>query len=89
MILTSENINAAKNKINFPSELFIGGIFKVNNVMQIRWGTSTRKGDHDIQSVLPKQVVPKKDKPKDSQDEPPGQKPEESENGLPETIFQG
>ena len=29
------------------------------------------------------------DKPKDSQDEPPGQKPEESENGLPETIFQG
>ena len=47
------------------------------------------KGDHDIQSVLPKQVVPKKDKPKDSQDEPPGQKPEESENGLPETIFQG
>ena len=29
------------------------------------------------------------DKPKDSQDEPPGQKPKESENGLPETIFQG
>ena len=29
------------------------------------------------------------DKPKDSQDEPPGQKPKESDNGLPETIFQG
>ena len=29
------------------------------------------------------------DKPKDSQDEPPGLKPKESENGLPETIFQG
>ena len=33
-------------------------------------------------------VIPE-DKPKDSQDEPPGQKPIESENGLPETIFQG
>ena len=28
MILTSENINAAKNKINFPSELFIGGKYQ-------------------------------------------------------------
>ena len=33
-------------------------------------------------------VIPE-DKPKDSQDEPPGQKPKESDNGLPETIFQG
>jgi len=33
-------------------------------------------------------VIPE-DKPKDSQDEPPGQKPEESKNGLPATIFQG
>ena len=33
-------------------------------------------------------VIPE-DKPKDSQDEPPGQKPKESENGLPATIFQG
>ena len=34
-------------------------------------------------------IVTPKDKPKDSQDEPPGQKPKESENGLPATIFQG
>ena len=33
-------------------------------------------------------VIPE-DKPNDSQDEPPGQKPKESDNGLPETIFQG
>ena len=33
-------------------------------------------------------VIPE-DKPKDSQDEPPGQKPKESKNGLPATIFQG
>jgi len=35
-----------------------------------------------------KNMIPE-DKPKDSQDEPPGQKPKESNNGLPETIFQG
>ena len=35
-----------------------------------------------------KLVIPE-DKPKDSQDEPPGQKPKESKNGLPATIFQG
>ena len=35
-----------------------------------------------------KLVIPD-DKPKDSQDEPPGQKPKESKNGLPATIFQG
>ena len=34
-------------------------------------------------------TIIKPDKPKDSQDEPPGQKPKESDNGLPETIFQG
>ena len=34
-------------------------------------------------------IVTPKDKPKDSQDEPPGQKPKESKNGLPATIFQG
>ena len=34
-------------------------------------------------------IVTPEDKPKDSQDEPPGQKPKESDNGLPETIFQG
>jgi len=34
-------------------------------------------------------IVTPEDKPKDSQDEPPGQKPKESENGLPATIFQG
>ena len=34
-------------------------------------------------------IVTPEDKPKDSQDEPPGQKPKESNNGLPETIFQG
>ena len=33
-------------------------------------------------------VIPE-DKPKDLQDEPPGQIPKESENGLPATIFQG
>ena len=35
-----------------------------------------------------KNVIPE-DKPKDSQDEPPGLNQKESENGLPETIFQG
>ena len=34
-------------------------------------------------------IIKPEDKPKDSQDEPPGQKPKESDNGLPETIFQG
>jgi len=34
-------------------------------------------------------IVTPKDKPKDSQDEPPGQKPKESKDGLPATIFQG
>ena len=42
------------------------------------------KDDHGIQSVKPPE-----DKPKDSQDEPPGLNQKESENGLPETIFQG
>jgi len=39
--------------------------------------------DNETKNVIPK------DKPKDSQDEPPGQKPKESKNGLPATIFQG
>ena len=39
--------------------------------------------DNETKNVIPE------DKPKDSQDEPPGLKPKESENGLPETIFQG
>ena len=39
------------------AELFIGGIFKVNDVMQIRWGTSTRKGDHDIQQGLLQSIL--------------------------------
>ena len=34
-------------------------------------------------------IVTPEDKPKDSQDEPPGQKPKESKDGLPATIFQG
>ena len=34
-------------------------------------------------------IVTPEEKPKDSQDEPPGQKPKESKNGLPATIFQG
>ena len=41
-----------------------------------------------IETPNDKIVIPE-DKPKDSQDEPPGQKPKESENGLPATIFQG
>ena len=41
-----------------------------------------------IETPNDKIVIPE-DKPKDSQDEPPGQKPEESKNGLPATIFQG
>ena len=41
-----------------------------------------------IETSNDKIVIPE-DKPKDSQDEPPGQKPKESENGLPATIFQG
>ena len=39
--------------------------------------------DNETKNLIPE------DKPKDSQDEPPGLKPKESENGLPETIFQG
>ena len=39
--------------------------------------------DNETKSEIPK------DKPKDSQDEPPGLKPKESKKGLPETIFQG
>ena len=39
--------------------------------------------DNETKNVIPE------DKPKDSQDEPPGQKPKESKNGLPATIFQG
>ena len=41
-----------------------------------------------IETQNDKIVIPE-DKPKDSQDEPPGQKPKESKNGLPATIFQG
>ena len=41
-----------------------------------------------IETLNDKIVIPE-DKPKDSQDEPPGQKPKESKNGLPATIFQG
>jgi len=41
-----------------------------------------------IETSNDKMVIPE-DKPKDSQDEPPGQKPKESKNGLPATIFQG
>ena len=43
----------------------------------------TKTNDNETIIEIPK------DKPKDSQDEPPGQKPIESDNGLPETIFQG
>ena len=45
--------------------------------------TSIIETDNKTKNVIPE------DKPKDSQDEPPGQKPKESNNGLPETIFQG
>ena len=41
-----------------------------------------------IETLNDKIVIPE-DKPKDSQDEPPGQKPKESKDGLPATIFQG
>jgi len=40
--------------------------------------------DHEIQSVIPERV-----EPMDSQDQLPSEEPEESEEGLPETIFQG
>ena len=45
--------------------------------------TSIIETDNKTKNVIPE------DKPKDSQDEPPGQKPKESNNGLPKTIFQG
>ena len=45
-------IDAMPSWLISDTELFIGGIFQVNNVMQIRWGTSTRKGDHNIQKGL-------------------------------------
>ena len=43
----------------------------------------TKTNDNETKIEIPE------DKPRDSQDEPPGLKPKESENGLPETIFQG
>ena len=43
----------------------------------------------DIIIIPNDKIVTPEDKPKDSQDEPPGQKPKESKNGLPATIFQG
>ena len=50
-------IDALPSLIVSDAELFIGGIFKVNNVMQIRWGTSTRKGDHNIQQGLLQSIL--------------------------------
>ena len=50
-------IDALPSLLISDSELFIGGIFKVNNVMQIRWGTSTRKGDHNIQQGLLQSIL--------------------------------
>ena len=50
-------IDALPSWLISDAELFIGGIFKVNNVMQIRWGTSTRKGDHDIQQGLLQSIL--------------------------------
>ena len=43
----------------------------------------TKTNDNETKIEIPE------DKPRDSQDAPPGLKPKESENGLPETIFQG
>ena len=43
----------------------------------------TKTNDNETKIEIPE------DKPRDSQDEPPGLKPKESDNGLPETIFQG
>ena len=50
-------IDALPSWLISDAELFIGGIFKINNVMQIRWGTSTRKGDHDIQQGLLQSIL--------------------------------
>ena len=50
-------IDALPSRMISEAELFIGGIFKVNNVMQIRWGTSTRKGDHNIQQGLLQSIL--------------------------------
>jgi hypothetical protein len=50
-------IDALPSRLISDTELFIGGIFQVNNVMQIRWGTSTRKGDHNIQQGLLQSIL--------------------------------
>ena len=50
-------IDALPSWLISNTELFIGGIFQVNNVMQIRWGTSTRKGDHNIQQGLLQSIL--------------------------------
>jgi len=50
-------IDALPSLIVSDAELFIGGIFKVNNVMQIRWGTSTRKGGHNTQQGLLQSIL--------------------------------
>ena len=42
----------------------------------------------DSETKIDNETIIKPDKPKDSQDEPPGQNPKEF-NGLPETLFQG
>ena len=57
--------------------------FSILIVPTIPSDNETTTNDNETKNVIPE------DKPKDSQDELPGQKPIESENGLPETIFQG
>ena len=50
-------IDAQPSWLILDTELFIGGIFQINNVMQISWGTSTRKSDHNIQQGLLESIL--------------------------------
>ena len=69
--------------MNWTGNLFMSKALECVGEYQTLSSFFTKIPDNETKIEIPK------DKPKDSQDEPPGLKPKESENGLPETIFQG
>ena len=79
-------------KVKVFDQEFIGNLFMVKAMDCVaEYKTLPSFFTKTIETPLDnndKIVIPE-DKPKDSQDEPPGQKPKESKNGLPATIFQG
>ena len=69
--------------MNWTGNLFMSKALECVGEYQTLSSFFTKIPDNETKIEIPK------DKPKDSQDEPPGLKPKESDNGLPETIFQG